>query len=560
MLPSRDAPDPPTAGSALRRWGPLAAIVAVLAVVAAVVVTGGGDDAAGPTTPEAPGAPGESRAISFSEAQQQGLEVTFADSCDPATGRVRMPYYFAPECFAEVADNGGATYPGVTADEVTVVVYIPQESDPILDFITAPINADDTGDQVEATYEVFADMFNASVQTYGRTVRLEFLHASGGAADEVAARADAVKAMEEMGAFAVWGGPVLSNGWTQEIKARGGVCVGCPGIADAAPAAFTATASGGQTRQHMAEYITKKLAGHPAAFAGDPALQVEPRVFGHLWIDSGSTDAQSGADDLAERLAAGGVNLAEQVGYELNPITLQEQASTIITRLKAAGVTSVILGGDPIAPKTFTEVATAQAYFPEWILGTGTLQDANAFGRTYDQRQWAHAFGISSLPARVATGLSAADVLYKWWAGTLPPADDTVQVLWPQPAIFFTGLQGAGPNLTPESFRDGLFAGDVPTPAITQPAVTFGDHGLWDDTDFNGIDDFTEIWWDAAATGDDELRKPGTGMYQFVDGGRRFLPGEWPSDLKVFDPTGAVTVYDQIPASEQPPEVPGPRR
>lgn len=558
MLPSSDRPDAPsTSGSGLRRWGPIAAIVVVLAVVAGVVVASGGDDEASPSdTTAGGGAPSE--AISWSQAQADGLDVTFPDTCDPETGRVRMPYYFAPECFADVDDNGGATAPGVTADSIKVVVYVAPDADPVLDFITGPINNDDTGAQAEATYQGFTDMFNASMQTYGRTVELEFLHGSGGSTDEVAARADAVKAMEEMGAFAVWGGPVLSNAWTQEIKARGGVCIGCPALADAEPSVFTAAASAAQTRQHMVEYVAKKLAGKPAEHAGDAAFHTSERVFGHLWIDSGSADAQEGADDMRARLADEGIELAEQIGYELNPATLQEQATTIITRLKTAGVTSVIIGGDPIAPKTFTEVATAQGYFPEWILGTGTLQDANAFGRTYDQQQWAHAFGISSLPAKFATGLSAPDVLYQWWAGTRAPADDTVEVLWPQPSLFFTGLQAAGPNLTVETFRDGLFSGELPTPALTQPAITFGDHGLWDETDYNGIDDFTEIWWDPDVTGDDEIHRPGTGMYRFVDGGKRYLPGDWPTDLRVFDEAGTVTVYEELPEGERPPEVPPP--
>jgi hypothetical protein len=531
----------------------------VLAIIGGIVALSGGDDDGdgdGASTETTVAGEQPEGAISFSQAQADGLDVTFADTCDQDTGRLAMPYYFAPECYANAADNGGPTAPGVTADEIKVVVYIAPDTDPVLDFITAPIANDDTGAQVEETYQGFTDMFNAYMQTYGRTVKLEFLHGSGTSDDEVAARADAVKAMDEMGAFAVWGGPVLSNAWTQEIKARGGVCIGCPALDDAEPSVFSVAPSGDQVRQLMVEYVTKKLAGKPAEFAGDDAFVSQERVFGHLWIDTGSADAQQGADDMKQMLADAGVDLAEQVGYELNPGTLQEQATTIISRLKEAGVTSVIIGGDPIAPKTFTEVATAQDYHPEWILGTATLQDTTAFGRTYDQDQWSHAFGFSYLTARLATGLGAPDVLYKWWNGTLAPADDTVGVLWPNPGTFFAGVQAAGPNLTAETFRDGLFSFDVADPAITQPSINYGDHGLWDAVDYNGIDDVTEIWWDPAATGDDELRRPGTGMYRYVDGGKRYLVGDLTEDLKAFDEEGTVTVYDEIPTSEAPPDAP----
>jgi hypothetical protein len=550
-------------GGALRRWGPIAAIVVVIAVVAAVVLMGGDDDSTDTSaTTETTVSNGDAPegAVSFSRAKAENLDVTFADTCDQETGRLAMPYYFAPECYANADDNGGATAPGVTADEIKVVVYVAPETDPVLDFITAPIANDDTPAQIEETYQGFTDMFNAYMQTYGRTVKLEFLHGSGTSDDEVAARADAVKAMDEMGAFAVWGGPVLSNAWTQEIKARGGVCIGCPALDDQEPSVFTVAPSADQTRAFMVEYVTKKLMGKPAEHAGQPDFVTKERVFGHLWIDTGSADAQQGADDLKQMLADEGVELAEQIGYELNPGTLQEQASTIIARLKEAGVTSVIIGGDPIAPKTFTEVATAQDYHPEWVMGTATLQDVTAFARTYDQDQWSHAFGFSYLTARLATGLGAPDVLYEWWTGTLAPADDSVGVLWPNPGTFFAGVQAAGPNLTAESFRDGLFSFPIDDPAITQPSINYGEHGLWDFVDYSGIDDVTEIWWDPTAQGDDELRRAGTGMYRYVDGGKRYLVGDLPTDTVLFDEAGTVTVYDEIPAAEAPPDAPPPKK
>jgi hypothetical protein len=550
-------------GGALRRWGPIAAIVVVLAIVGGLVAFSGGDDdepdATDGTTQstEGDGAAPEG-ALSYSQAKADGTlaDHTFPDSCDTDTGRVAMPNQFAPECFADVDDNGGATAPGVTADEIKVVVYLAPEDDPVINYITAPIKADDTNTQEAETLQVLTDMFNATYQTYGRKVVLEVLQGSGMSNDEVAARADAVKAMEEMGAFAVWGGPVLSNAWTEEIKARGGVCIGCPALQDAAPSVFSIVPSAAQIRQQWIEYVDKKLAGKPAAYAGDESMHTKERVFGQLYIDTGSADIKDGIDDTNVRLKDAGIELAEQIGYELNPGTLAEQASTAIARLQAAGVTTVIIGGDPIAPKTFTEVATQQGYFPEWVLNGAALQDTTGFGRTYDQRQWAHAFGISSLNARTVNGLGDSERVYQWWAGEYPPADDSIGVLWPLPATFFSGLQAAGPKLTMESFRDGLFSIAPADPAVTQQIYTYGDHGIWDDTDYGGIDDFTELWWDPTVTGDDEIRKPGTGMYRYVDGGKRYLLGDWPEDLKVFELDGTTTVYDKLPPGEEPADVP----
>jgi hypothetical protein len=566
MQPSSATPDA-SSGSNLRRYGPLAVLVVLVLVVGLVIVLSGGDDdetsdGTGPGsegTTDGGGGEAPEGAISFSRAEEEGLDVTFMDTCDEETGRVALPYYFRPECYANVEDNGGATAPGVTEDTITVVVYITPDVDPILDYITAAIANDDTGAQSQDTYTGYTELFQSFYQTYGRKVELKFLVGSGGSDSEVAARADATKAVEELGAFAVWGGPVLAPAWTETIKNAGVICLGCPAVRDPAPTVFPIVASGDQTRAHLAEYIIKKLAGKPAEHAGDEELASQDRVFGHVYIETVGGPQAEEAEGFKDALADGDVELAEQIAYSLDPATIAEQAAGIIEKLKAAGVTTVIFNGDPIAPKSFTEEATKQNYFPEWLYGGSALVDTNAFGRTYDQEQWAHAFGISSLAARVDPEAAGAGELYEWFHGTEPPADQSFAVLFPQPALFFSGLQAAGPNLTAETFRAGLFSGGTLEQALTAPTISYGDRGVWPEVDYYGIDDFTEIWWDPDATGEDEIGREGAGMMRFVDGGKRYLPGDWPSDLRVFEEEGTVTVYEEIPEAERPPEYESPK-
>jgi hypothetical protein len=565
--PSSDRPAG-SGASALKRWGPLAAIVVVIAIVVAVVVAGGDDDdgtdTAGPGNGdgEVVGGGGEppAGAISWTRAQEEGLDLEWGEGCDTETGRVALPYYFAPECYADAEPSPDApAVRGVTDDEIVVVVYQSQENDPVLNFITGAIANDDTNADVADTYRGYVELFESAMQTYGRSVRLEFMTGSGITTDEVSARADAVRAAEELGAFAVWGGPVLSNAWTQELHARGVVCLSCPAIADPAPYAYTITASPAQTRAHLVEYLSKRLAGKPAEHAGDPAMHDQERVFGHLIIDTGSQESRDNQTNMRADLAAEGIELAEQIGYELDPARLQEQAGSAIARMKAAGITTVIFQGDPVAPTAFTQEATAQEWFPEWVIGGSALVDATAFARTYDQAQWANAFGISSLSARAVPEVSSAWHLYTWFHGEPPPAIDTATVLYPQPSLFYAGVQAAGPDLTPESFRDGLFSINVLGGAVTQPTVTYGERGFWDGPDHHGIDDFTELWWDTETEGPDEIRKVGPGMYRYVEGGRRFLPGEWTAESGAFVMEGSVAIYDEVPEGERPRDYPPPR-
>ena len=48
-------------------------------------------------------------------------------------------------------------------------------------------------------------------------------------------------------------------------------------------------------------------------------------------------------------------------------------------------------------------------------------------------------------------------------------------------------------------------------------------------------------------------------MMMSADGGRRYLPGEMPhTPANVFDPEGAVAMYDEVPAAAAPPTYPSP--
>jgi hypothetical protein len=293
------------------------------------------------------------------------------------------------------------------------------------------------------------------------------------------------------------------------------------------------------------------LVGKNAEFGGD-AVNDQPRKFGLVYLESSGASKEL-ADTFAAAMEGIGAPFAETVAYQLDPATLPQSATQIVTKMKAAGVTTVVFSGDPVAPGNFTFEATAQDYFPEWVVAASTLVDTTAFSRTYDQQQWAHAFGVSQLAVRTDAERFGAYAIYSWFTGEPPPADGTIGVTSPNPALFFAVTQAVGPNLTPATWRDALFEGTGTIPGITVPFLSYGEKGYWPTFDYHGVDDATVFWYDPAATGPDELRRDGTGMYQFVDGGLRYLPGEWPTESKLFDPDGAVSFYEDPPPGEEPP-------
>jgi Periplasmic binding protein len=568
----------PAEGSrSLKKWGPLIGIAVVAVIVVAIVALagGGGDDGESTDTTAAPAAtdaPAGSEApadggwtypLSYPQAQELGVEgdIDWGARCDTSVGRIAVIDYFAPFCMAPfTGDNGGATDVGVTGDEITIVHYMGPDGDPVINYITDAIKVDDTNAQEEEVIRGFIEYFQTYYEFYGRKINYIKYESTGIATDEVTARADAQRIADEFKPFAVIGGPALTNAFGDELAAREILCISCGGgspewYAERDPYVWGIDGAAEQKQVHVVEFIGKQLAGKPASHAGDE-FKNTTRKFGLMYVE-GSSESKVLADLMVSRLAEVGAEPAEVIPYVLDPGTLQQTASQAIAKLKAAGVTSVILATDPVAPRDFTREATAQEYFPEWIVAAATLADTTAFGRSYDQAQWAHAFGVTSLAARLNPETSGYYALYKWFTGNTPAAEDSIGVYMPPFFLLMSALQSAGPNLTHESLADAIRSFET-VQAVSQPWLTWGDHGIWDKPDYAGIDDATVFWWDATATGPDEIRKDGTGMTRYVDGGKRYLPGAWPSEDKLFVVEGSVTIYDTPPAGEEPRDFPSP--
>jgi hypothetical protein len=396
---------------------------------------------------------------------------------------------------------------------------------------------------------------------YGRKIKYVSYESTGLANDEVTARADAQRIVEEYKPFAVVGGPALTNAFADELAARETVCISCGGgtaewFAERDPYLWNLDGSSEQKQVHVVEFIGKQLAGKPASHAGD-ALKAETRKFAVVYEASNGAESQRLADLMEARMTEAGAKPDLMLAYTLDPGTIQQQASQIVAKMKAAGITTVVLSTDPVAPGDFTREATTQEYEPEWLVAAATLTDTNAFGRGYDQKQWAHAFGVTSLAVRVNPDVVGSKILYKWFTGQDAPAPLGAPVFMPGFSLLFSALQGTGPNLTPQTLGDFIKTIKT-TPAMTASYLSYGDQGIWDEADYNGVDDATVFWWDATATGPDENGREDTGLMKFVDGGKRYLPGEWPTEDKLFVQDGAVAIYDTAPASETPPSYPSP--
>ncbi|HKY15669.1 MAG TPA: hypothetical protein VJM33_12155 [Microthrixaceae bacterium] len=487
------------------------------------------------------------------EAEGRTDEIEWGERCDTTTGTLRLPYIPELSCFAPFeGDNGGATAPGVTATTIRVVAYEVDRSGALVGSFVDILGSAASAESTEATQRGFVEMFSHYYETYGRAVELVRFQATGAPDDAVAAVADAETIARDLEPYIVLGGPALTNAFADTLANRGVICISCaPGqpnrfYEERAPYVWDILKNPEQNGIAANEYIGKRLAGRPAKFAGDPAMREKERVFGSVHIELGP-DTVEIEEILEADLKEYGVELAANVGYT-DPTQVSATGRDMITRLKEAGVTSVIFTGDPLAPGTLTRIATEQGYFPEWIITGEAFIDTTILSRTYDQQQWAHAFGPANLFARSTSGSSAAAELWRWYFGTeIPVPGAASAALYGPLLVLFLVLQFMGPDVNADAFQQTLFT--VPTlpgsPTLGQ--ISFGTR-LWEDPDFTALDDQAEVWWDPTAEGPDELAIVGKGMWRWMDNGARVLPGDWPeTEPTVFDPAGAVTMYEEPP-------------
>jgi hypothetical protein len=179
-----------------------------------------------------------------------------------------------------------------------------------------------------------------------------------------------------------------------------------------------------------------------------------------------------------------------------------------------------------VGPESFTNTAAANDYYPEYfVVGQGLIDD-NQLAQLYNQAEWSHALGVSSLWTMVP--FDQSDATKAWQdvgnSGTPPPD----QALYIYPYLFLgTAFMQAGPSPTPWGIHDGLVAlgNNGGWTKLHDPTVA--QWGLDQQSPWTFEEDVREVYWSPSRTAEDN-GKPGS--YCPVAGGQRYGPGEFTTD------------------------------
>ena len=461
--------------------------------------------------------------------------------------------------FEQSENNGGATSPGVTAKSIKLVAVLPTPERSSQQALAAMLNNLATGSR--GTWEdAIHDYLVANLpyyETWGRDIDVSFYTSTG--IDETSQRADAV-AILAMKPFAVinfdsFGLDTLMARMAQAKVVNESFSVSPEESAAQAPYRWGGNDTDAAANA-SAEVIGKNLVGKKAQYAGSSELQSQTRKLGLVMIKDVIDEARFKQNLGKYKGTIATTNTYVGSGGALgDPTVAQEQAPVMVTRMKDAGVTTVILFTDVAMNKALMDQATAQQWSPEWFVTGAGYFDLPVLAQQYPDAQAEHTFGISLIPPYFdlpdeVNAIVATAGAFNWFFG--PNLGTTSGAVPGGVNWFLDGIHNAGPKLTPETFQQGLFAAPATANPTNSPLITLSGFGRTTGLPYDayspGPADFAPMWMDPHTSG----MSLGSGtevphVSWYIDGGRRYASGKWPKNLVWFDKSNSVKALDGLP-------------
>ena len=488
----------------------------------------------------------------------------------------------SPPCNTTVAtSNGGATYEGVTADEVKVVAYIvggfsipcnrsPDDPCPLAypDGVPVPVDVIydldkpiPPSDPMFVRTRALRDLslyFNRRFQTYGRHVHVYAYSANGNDyfppdSEKESARAT-IDALHPFAVVVSW--TDYANEYSAEV-ARRGVATFTDLERPPADAAFYARSpnllwgfrpSIERQADTFASYVCAKVLPYPVSISGNSSDNGKPRKIALLYPYGYDTLAYAQlADRVTENVKACGGTIADRGEFSVvnqcpNPVDIKrspESALATIARFKQEGITTVLWTG--CASSSVAASTTALGYFPEWIVAGEASMEGN-----YQILFSGLTVPFSKHAILVTPDIAAPPLVDKRCFQAMRQVDPTISTFegvqgcddYNRFRQLFASIQLAGPRLGPATLGSGTRT--LPRVDSTDPLTPtcFYDGA----TDTTCIKDATAMYWDATAQTTYNAYR--FGCWRQLESGKRYLPGRWPPGNVDAQLTGAEPCND----------------
>jgi len=426
--------------------------------------------------------------------------------------------YFDPK-----ADNGGETSFGVTRDQINIS-WTP-------DFLETDIFLND-----------LKDFFNSRFEFYGRKINLLRDSPYTGDADPSLMRADAEDA-HALGAFAALNYTARAGAeyvFYDALAEKKIISIAHRVQAQAtdahfrqrAPYQWSVVPTVDSMLRNYGQFICGSLAGRPTQWAGTNA-SAPKRVFGVI-VQEAADGSRPDTKPLADELRRCGTSIARTVNHRVTNQTGRTGAA-VMSSIAEADVTSVICLCDGKELKEILmPAASAQVYQPEWLVGSYLDADLDNSLSGAPPDQATRAFGLSFRNKL----LPKQDMPFYWALKEARPTSDpqggayySVYSRYMSLLLLSSGIQMAGPHLTPSSFAAGLLRTRWANPGAGAPPYFQAAAGF-DNGRRTLLDDASMIWHDPRrrSTVDPDT----TGAVCYIRRGQRHHLGTWPQAPQPF--------------------------
>ncbi|MDQ1444186.1 MAG: hypothetical protein QOI20_650 [Acidimicrobiaceae bacterium] len=426
-------------------------------------------------------------------------------------------------------DNGGATTRGVTRDEILVAVP---------EYLDNP------------NFEDFVDHFNKRYELYGRKLRIVKMPRQPGDSNTTGAPVDAAAEAHAF-AYLTFYLNDLDASEVQAAAARRHIVSVNPyanqttsdRYRELAPYAWSFAPAADEMERDLGDLACTSLNGKTADFArGD--LRVKERRFGVLRSTSSHPLDLSGLNAALRRCG-----IAPPPVYDIHFKDDRDAVLRTYLSMKDAGITTLLLVANADDVTQWASKLPGD-FQPEWVVsGLAVPEQEGQWNLVMPSAQHAGLFGAFT-PNKL---LAPADVP-ALWAYREDHPDDTapdpsadrrnlaMSFGWTQEyralLLLASGIQLAGPKLTPETFAQGLQRARFPNPGAGtgpyyQARVGFGPG------DYTMSSGSAVVWWadSAPAYGSQGVTRQGGWCY--VQKGARFERDWVDVSTSLFDPNPA---------------------
>jgi hypothetical protein len=463
-------------------------------------------------------------------------------------------------------NNGGATMPGVTGNQINIVFVVPQANAEV-NAILQSENLAATAEQVCEGLQAWTAYLNKRYDFYGRKIvsldgpksnhndgssqqsKCHFPYFQSQCSltppDEKCyrAEADTIARMHPAMAFFTGDGAMVYRLAQDHIVTATGNLAPDSYYKQLAPYLYGLT--NGSVQAHLfAEYWCKKLAGKPVQYGGaapgdvqdpdsNPTTPPPIRKLGiSYYLNPADHTAEADAQELLG-LVTGGMcghkGDAFTISYQSDITTAQQQTNSYIAAMRKAGATSATCFCDPIAPVFSSKGEEQQNFHPENVGAGSGLLDYDVLAQLYDQDVWRHTLGLSNIGNSLP--FEQSDAVKAWHdVGNSGDPDKTENLNFTYFEFMGLLLMAAGPDLTPQNIAAGLlkepylggnqyYAGWQFTPAHPYSAEV----------------DVREVYYCPTETSPINNQP---GRYDALLGGRRIRQGQFSSSLDGVFPNG----------------------